>query len=93
MGFSNSYVERLRKKARGVILPTQEICAILESSFDLSAPRTIADFGAGTLYFSEYFAAMMTNNDISMGGGGRQLRIRLVAINHRFCGVGLLIIA
>ena len=69
MGFSNSYVERLRKKARGVILPTQEICAILESTFDLRVPRTIADFGAGTLYFSEYFAAMMANNDISMGGG------------------------
>ena len=69
MGFSNSYVERLRKKARGVILPTQEICAILESTFDLSVPRTIADFGAGTLYFSEYFAEKMAGNDISMGGG------------------------
>lgn len=56
MGFSNSYVERLRKKARGVILPTQEICAILESSFDLSAPRTIADFGAGTQYLLFYTA-------------------------------------
>ncbi|MBR2494248.1 hypothetical protein [Helicobacter sp.] len=69
MSFDNSYVERLRKKARGVILPTQEICTILESSFDLSTPRTIADFGAGTLYFSEYFATMMTSSDISIGGG------------------------
>lgn len=71
MSFDDSYVERLRKKARGVILPTQEICTILESSFDLSTPRTIADFGAGTLYFSEYFATMMTSSDISIGGGAK----------------------
>ena len=72
MGFSNSYVERLRKKARGVILPTQEICAILESSFDLSAPHTIADFGAGTLYFSEYFAEKeWLIMRFLWGGGGR----------------------
>lgn len=74
MGFSNSYVEHLRKKARGVILPTQEICAILESTFDLRVPRTIADFGAGTLYFSEYFAEKMTDNDISMGGAATRAR-------------------
>ena len=85
MGFSNSYVERLRKKARGVILPTQEICAILESSFDLSAPRTIADFGAGTLYFSEYFAEKMADNEISMGGGQLE-RVSFLAKNGDYCG-------
>ncbi|ETD25779.1 hypothetical protein [Helicobacter canis] len=86
MGFSNSYVERLRKKARGVILPTQEICAIIESSFDLSAPRTIADFGAGTLYFSEYFAEKMTDNDISIGGGQQLERVSFLAKNGDYCG-------
>lgn len=61
MGFANSRLESLRKKARGLILPTQEILSILESRLDFSSLRRVADFGAGTLYFSEFFAKKLGN--------------------------------
>ena len=56
MGFGNTHLQKLRKVGRKVVLPTDEIQAILESKIDFSSLTTIVDFGAGTLFWSEYFA-------------------------------------
>ena len=73
MSFANTYTQRLRKIARSYVLPAQEICDILDSRLDFSSLRTIADFGAGTLFFSEYFASRLnrSNDSVleSIGGG------------------------
>lgn len=79
MSFANTYTQRLRKIARSYVLPAQEICDILDSRLDFSSLRTIADFGAGTLFFSEYFASRLnrSNDSVleSIGGGGSMKRI------------------
>ncbi|STQ83777.1 hypothetical protein [Helicobacter fennelliae] len=67
MGFGNTHLQKLRKVGRKVVLPTDEIQAILESKIDFSSLTTIVDFGAGTLFWSEYFASKLDNN--AMGGG------------------------
>lgn len=57
MGFANKYLSSLRKMGRKVVLPSENIKAILESAIDFSKVKNIVDFGAGTLYWSEYFAS------------------------------------
>lgn len=84
MGFDNKYLERIRKIGRKVVLPSDEIKGILESHINFSDIKSVLDFGAGSLFWSEYFA-----RKISMGGGGilsiKYLRLiqsmRLIALN------------
>lgn len=59
MGFANKYLASLRKIGRKVILSSDKIIEILESHIDFSSVKNIIDFGAGTLYWSEYFASKL----------------------------------
>lgn len=72
MSFANTYTQRLRKIARSYVLPAQEICDILDSRLDFSSLQMIADFGAGTLFFSEYFANRLRHarGGLDSVGGG-----------------------
>lgn len=55
MGFANKHLDKIRKIGRKYVLPSDEIKSILESRIDFSKLGTIVDFGAGTLFWSEYF--------------------------------------
>lgn len=77
MSFANKYLVNLRKMGRKVILPSEEIKQILRSEIDFCNIRNIVDFGAGTLYWSEYFANIAESSTDSAnsaktttGGGG-----------------------
>ena len=56
MGFANKHLDKLRKIGRKIVLPSDEIKGILESHINFNAIKTIVDFGAGTLFWSGYFA-------------------------------------
>lgn len=85
MSFANTYTQHLRKIARSYVLPAQEICEILDATLDFSRLHTIADFGAGTLFFSEYFAsrlarhAMVDSGLESIGGGQSEINASEIA--------------
>ena len=69
MGFDNKYLEKIRKIGRKVVLPSDEIKGILETHINFSDIKSVLDFGAGSLFWSEYFA-----NKIG-GGGIKYLRL------------------
>ena len=56
MGFANRHLEKLRKIGRKCVLPVDEIKGILEARLDFATIKSVADFGAGTLFWSEWFA-------------------------------------
>ena len=56
MGFANRHLEKLRKIGRKCVLPSDEIKGILETRLDFAAIKSVVDFGAGTLFWSEWFA-------------------------------------
>ena len=60
MGFSNKYLEKVRKIGRKVVLPSDEIKHILESRIDFKCVESVCDFGAGSLFWSEYFAEKLS---------------------------------
>ena len=70
MGFDNKYLEKIRKIGRKVVLPSDEIKGILETHINFSDIKSVLDFGAGSLFWSEYFA-----NKIGGGGGIKYLRL------------------
>ncbi|MGX3010751.1 hypothetical protein ACWIUD_04185 [Helicobacter sp. 23-1044] len=71
MGFANKYLDRFRKIGRKFILPSDEIKGILEAHIDFSTIKSVCDFGAGTLFWSEYFAEKLGGNkaDSAIRGG------------------------
>lgn len=77
MSFANKYLVNLRKMGRKVVLPSGQIKQVLRNEIDFCDIRNIVDFGAGTLYWSEYFAniaessADSTNSAKTTTGGGR----------------------
>ena len=86
MGFDNKYLEKVRKIGRKVVLPSDEIKGILESSIDFECVESVCDFGAGSLFWSEYFAEKLGGNRvdstaINMGGGQNELNRKVFAID------------
>ena len=67
-GFSNKYLEKLRKIGRKIVLPSDEIKGIVESRINFEHVKSVCDFGAGSLFWSEYFAEKL-NADSAIGGG------------------------
>ena len=59
MGFSNKHLEKLRKMGRRLVLPSDEIKGILEGKLDFASLKNVVDFGAGTLFWSEWFASKL----------------------------------
>lgn len=68
MGFGNKHIQKARKFARSIVLPIKQMHEIMESQIDFSDISCIADFGAGTLFWSEYFASKINKNIDIMGG-------------------------
>lgn len=68
MGFATHSLDLLRKIGRSYVLPAQEIQTLLEQNIPLDTLECILDFGAGTLFWSEFFAAKMIKNSSSGGG-------------------------
>ena len=62
MGFANKHLDKLRKIGRKFVLPSDEIKGILESKINFDELENIVDFGAGTLFWSEYFAEKLLDN-------------------------------
>ena len=59
MGFANRHLEKLRKIGRRLVLPSDEIKGILEGKLDFASLKNVVDFGAGTLFWSEWFASKL----------------------------------
>ena len=76
MGFATHSLDLLRKIGRSYVLPAQEIQTLLEQNIPLYTLECVEDFGAGTLFRSEFFAAKMMKNS-SSGGGGNSIRFYL----------------
>lgn len=81
MSFANKYLASLRKIGRKVVLPSEQIKQILRSEIDFCKIRNIIDFGAGTLYWSEYFANIAESSadsaEIITGGGYEMICVKL----------------
>lgn len=60
MGFGTHSLDTLRKIGRGYVLPTQEIKNLLDSYVRWEDLECVLDFGAGTLFWSEFFAKRLS---------------------------------
>ena len=74
MGFATHSLDTLRKIGRGYVLPTQEIKNLLDSYVRWEDLECVLDFGAGTLFWSEFFAKRLSQ---ARGGGGNCNRFSL----------------
>jgi len=69
----------LRKRFRRIVLPSEEIKIEIDKQIDFRGLDSIVDFGAGSLFWSEYFA-----NKVKINGGGGTLLLLMIFINLTF---------
>lgn len=85
MGFANKHLDKLRKIGRKFVLPSDEIKDILESHINFNKIKTIVDFGAGSLFWSEYFAQKLADNRANYAiGGGQNMIFAIDAIYESY---------
>lgn len=75
MGFGTHSLDTLRKIGRRYVLPAQEIQELLDRHIPWQDMQCVLDFGAGTLFWSEFFATKLLQNPIR--GGGNCIRFYL----------------